>query len=69
MTIHQDGLGDYGNQNFVRDGELGARSLFLGRLHHFDVDKNTVNLTVRVNPTKRDSQRAKMERYFLECVS
>ena len=24
---------------------------------------------VRVNPTKRESQRAKLERYFLECVS
>ena len=30
---------------------------------------NVVNLTVRVNPTKRESQRAKLERYFLECVS
>ena len=28
----------------------------------------TVNLTVRVNPTKRENQRAKLERYFLECV-
>ena len=28
-----------------------------------------VNLTVRVNPTKQESQRAKLERYFLECVS
>ena len=28
-----------------------------------------VNLTVWVNPTKQDIQRAKLERYFLECVS
>ena len=28
-----------------------------------------VNLTVRVNPTKQEIQRAKLERYFLECVS
>ena len=28
-----------------------------------------VNLTVRVNPTKRENQRAKLERYFPECVS
>ena len=29
----------------------------------------SVNLTVMVNPTKRENQRAKLERYFLECVS
>ena len=28
-----------------------------------------VNLTVMVNPTKRESQQEKLERYFLECVS
>ena len=28
----------------------------------------SVNLTVRVNPTKRESQRAKLETYFLECI-
>ena len=30
---------------------------------------NIVNLPVRVNPTKRVSQQAILERYFLECVS
>ena len=28
-----------------------------------------VNLTVRVNTTKRENQQEKLERYFLECVS
>ena len=28
--------------------------------------KRCVNLTVRVNPTKRESQRAQLEQYFLE---
>ena len=28
-----------------------------------------VDLPVRVNTTKRESQRAKLERYFLECIS
>ena len=28
-----------------------------------------VNLTIRVNPAKRESQREKLERYFLECIS
>ena len=37
-------------------------------------DSNTVtrlcvNLTLRVNPTKQESQQAKLERYFIECVS
>ena len=34
-----------------------------------NVESRTVNLTVRANPTKRESQRTKLERYFLECVS
>ena len=35
------------------------------------VDKPDIlaNLTVRVNPTKRENQRAKLEKYFLDCVS
>ena len=31
--------------------------------------KGCDNLTIRVNPTKRESQRAKLEGCFLECVS
>ena len=28
-----------------------------------------VNLTIRVNPTKQESQQAQLERYFLRCIS
>ena len=28
-----------------------------------------VNLSVRTNPTKQENQRAKLVRYFIECVS
>ena len=28
-----------------------------------------VNLTVKVNPTKRESQQVQVQRYFLGCVS
>ena len=40
----QDGLGGYGNQHVVGDGELGASSLFGGRIHHVDVDGNACRL-------------------------
>ena len=29
----------------------------------------SVNLTIRVNPNKQESQRAQLQRYFLGCVS
>ena len=55
---------DTGEQNHnVKDRPLGFNQksyLYHGRI---------VNLTDRVDPTKRESQRAKLERYFLECVS
>ena len=33
------------------------------------MSNSSVNLTVRVDTNKRESQRAKLERYFLECIS
>ena len=44
----------------VNGGEIGA---------HSGLGRDNVNLTVRVNTTKRDSQRAQLEHYFLGCVS
>ena len=31
--------------------------------------KDLVNSTLGVNPTKRESQRAQLQRYFLSCIS
>ena len=54
-----------GHIGYTTNGNLTLVVLILGT-YLFPI--GTVNLTVRVNPTNRESQRAKLERYFLECV-
>ena len=53
------------NNDCYQDNHFENTFVFIKqvRIHHI------VNLTVRVNPTKLESQQAKLEIYFLECVS
>ena len=37
MVSDQDVLGGNGDKDFVNDGNMGARSLFLGVLEHVDI--------------------------------
>ena len=63
-----ENLGDYHCKHHPPEHHRAVRSKYLHvpNLHSL---QGCVNLTVRVNPTKRESQRAKLERYFIQCVS
>ena len=61
-------LGDYHSKHHPSEHHRAVCSKYL-HVPNLRSLKGCVNLTVRVNPTKRDNQQAKLERYFLECVS
>ena len=61
-------LGDYHSKHLLPEHHRALRSKYL-HVPNLRSLQGCVNLTVRVNPTKLENQRAKLERYFLECVS
>ena len=50
----QDVLGGNGDQHVVGNGELGAISLFWGRIHHVDVDGSASLLVKLLLPVGHD---------------
>ena len=63
-----ENLGDYHSKHHPPEHHIAVRSKYL-HVPNLRSLQGCVNLTVRVDPTKRESQRAKLERYFLEFVS
>ena len=63
-----ENLGDYHSKHHPPEHHRAVRFKYLHVPNHISL-QGCVNLTVRVSPTKRDIQRVKLERYFLECVS
>ena len=63
-----ENLGDYHSVNHSPEHHIAVRSKYL-HVPNLRLLQGCVYLTVRVNPTNLESQRAKLERYFLECVS
>ena len=63
-----ENLGDYHSKHPPPEHQTAVHSkyLYVPNLHSL---QGCVNLTLMVNPTKRESQQAKLEIYFLECVS
>ena len=64
----QTNLGDYHSKHHPPEHHREVRSKYL-HVPNLRLLQGCVNLTVSVSPTKREIQRAKLERYFLECVS
>ena len=62
-----ENLRDYHSKHHPPEHHRAVRSKYL-HVPNLRSLQGCVNLTVRVNPTKRDNQQAKLERYFLECV-
>ena len=63
-----ENLGNYHSKHHPPEHHIAVRSKYL-HVSNLRSLQGCVNLTVRVNPTKRESQRAILERYFLGCVS
>ena len=63
-----ENLGEYHSKHHLPEHHRAVRSKYL-HVPNLRSLQGCANLTVRVNPTKRESQRAKLERNFLECVS
>ena len=63
-----ENLGDYNSKHHSPEHHIAVCSKYL-YLPNLRLLQGCINLTVRVNPAKRESQRAKLERYFTECVS
>ena len=63
-----ENLGDYHSKHHPPEHHRAVRSKYL-HVPNLRSLQGSVNLTIRVNPAKRENQRAKLERYFLECVS
>ena len=63
-----ENFGDYYSKHHPPEHHIVVRSKYLHvpKLHSL---QGCVNLTVIVNPTKRESQRAQLQRYFLGCLS
>ena len=62
-----ENLGDYHSKHHPPEHHRVFRSKYL-HVPNLRSLQGCVNLTVRMNPTKRESQQAKLVRYFLECV-
>ena len=62
-----ENLGDYHSKHHTPEHHRAVRSKYL-HVPNLRSLQGCVNLTVRMNPTKRESQREKLETYFLECV-
>ena len=63
-----ENLGDYHSKHHPPEHHIAVRSKYL-HVSNLLLLQGCVNLRVRVNPTKQESEQAKLERYFLECVS
>ena len=63
-----ENLRDYHSKHYPPDHSIAVHSKYL-HVPNLRSLQGCVNLTVSVNPAKRESQRAKLEKYFLECVS
>ena len=63
-----ENLGDYHSKHHPPEHHIAVRSKYL-HVPKLRSLQGCVNLTVRVNPTKRESQRAQLQHYFLGCVS
>ena len=63
-----ENLGDYHSKHHLPEHHIAVSSKFL-HVPNLRSLQGCVNLTVRVNPTKQEIQRAQLERYFLGCVS
>ena len=63
-----ENLGDYHSKHHPPEHHRVLCSKYL-HVTNLRLLQGCVNLNVRVNPNKRESQRAKLEIYFLECIS
>ena len=63
-----ENLGDYHSKHHPPEYHIAVRSKYL-HVPNLRFLQGCVNLTVRVNPNKRETQRSKLEQCFLGCVS
>ena len=63
-----ENLGDYHSKHHLPEHHIAVRSKYL-HVPNLRSLQRCIDLIVRVNPTKRDSQRAQLQHYFLGCVS
>ena len=62
-----ENLGDYHSKHHPPEHHIAVRSKYLHVPKSISL-QGCVHLTGRVNPTKRDSQRAQLQHYFIGCV-
>ena len=63
-----ENLGNYHSKNHPPEHHIAVCSKYILVPNLLSL-QGCVNLTVRVNPTKRESQWAQLQHYFLGCVS
>ena len=63
-----ENLGDFHSKHHPPKHRIALRSKYLHRPELRSL-QGCVILTVRVNPNKRESQQAQLQRYYLWCVS
>ena len=63
-----ENLGDYHSKHHPPEHNIAVQSKYL-HVPKLSSLQGCVNLTVRVKPTKREIQRAQLQRYSLGCVS
>ena len=63
-----ENLGDYHSKHHPPEHHIVVSSKYL-HVPHLRSLQGCVNLTVRMNPTKQEIQRAQLQHYFLGCVS
>ena len=62
-----ENLGDYHSKHHPPEHHIAVWSKYLN-VSKLSCLQGCVNLTVIVNPTKRESQWAQLQRYFLGCI-
>ena len=63
-----ENVGDYYSKHHPPKHHIAVRSKYI-HVPNLRSLQGCVNLTVRMNPTKRERQRAQLEYYFLGCIS
>ena len=63
-----ENLGDYHFKHHTPEHHISVHSKYL-HVPNLRSLQGCVNLTVRVDPTKLESQQAQLKRYFLGCIS
>ena len=63
-----ENLGDYHSKHHPPEHHIAVWSKYL-HVPKLSLLQGCVNLTLRVNPTKQESQQAQLQRYFIGCVS